>query len=180
MPNPSQETSAKSKDPATGKKSKKNVVIIVILVLLLVAAGIIIFLLTRPKPEDDGLGVVTDDNLGYIGNQLAEKVDKATFQTYMNTVWKFPKGSEPSSNAVIGNSDSNNYAFYFTVVLDETGEELYESGLIPVGRTVASLKLDKSLPKGEYDATCLIQLVDVDGEPIESDLGFAVTLIVEN
>lgn len=180
MATPSQ-TPAPKAGAKTGTKQK---VIIGGLVVLLVAAAVVIYLLLRPQPDDD-LGLVTDDNLGYIGNQLAEKIDKATFQTYMNTTWRFPAGDQPSSNAVIGNASVNNYPFYFTVVLNEEdgepGEEVYRSGLIPVGRVVNNLTLDTDLPAGDYQATCFIQLVEEETEEeVETNLGFSVTLRVES
>ncbi len=161
------------------KKSKKKVIIIVVIVALLVvigALGFVIFNLLNkeePKPQRDvSQGLVVDGG-------MEQKAKDARFTTDMNMIWTFPSGSVTSNNAIIGNSASNLYECYFEVYLDDEEQTLlYSSPVIPVGKRLEELKLDKSLPDGTYDAMCTYHVLD-DEDP-EKELGsvsFAVSLV---
>lgn len=157
----------------------KTHVILIIGFLVVIALIVFLFFYFNKKEEPAELGavgIITEENLGEITDTLAKKMDQANFETYMSNDWSFPDGKSPSTNAIIGNSAANNYDFYFTVTLNDTGEEVYKSGLIPVGKTLAELKLNKELPDGTYSAICSYHLIDENGKEIESTLGFNVTL----
>lgn len=191
MSNPSQQPAPQSDGPVKKKMSGKQKALIAGAVVIILALVAVIVFLLLPKEEPVPLAsqrVVTDGNLKAIGDDMAAKIDAATFQTYMNFTWNFPDGKSPSSNAVIGNAAVNNYDFYFEVVLpgDEDaaragispGDAIYTSGLIPVAMAMDELTLDKDLPAGEYKAVCYFHLMDEYGEEIDSDLGFNITVRV--
>lgn len=168
----------------TGKKplsKKKKILIAVIIIVVLAVAGVLIWWFTRPAAPG-GVQVVNEDNLEAIGDQSAEKINKATFELYMNTRWTFSDGGlSPSSNAVIGNAAANNYDFTFTVTVPELDDKLvYTSQVVPVGAQLKELVLDEALPPGEYEAVVSYYLVDEKGAPVESNLGFAVTLQIKS
>ena len=124
--------------------------------------------------------LVNESNLEEIEKELSERVARGMFETHMNMTWTFPNGSSASTNAVMGNSVNNNYPFWFEVKLAGTDEVVYTSSLLPVGTQLAELKLDKPLEKGEYDAIIYIHMIDENNEPIESNMGFSITLVVRN
>ena len=162
------------------KSEKKAGIILVIVLLLAVIAGLgitIYMLLHRPEePQPERAvseGLVVDGNVD-------EKASNARFTTDMNMIWTFPSGSAVSSNAVIGNSASNQYECYFEVYLDDEEQTLlYSSPVLPTGKRLEELKLDQVLPDGTWDAICTYHILD-DEDP-DKELGtvsFAVSLMV--
>ena len=163
--------------------TKKGKAIIIGSITSVVAiAAVVIFLLwpkTEELPEEPtpaGVLVINEANYTEIMADIREKVARGMFETHMNTTWIFPDSKSPSSNAVMGNSPNNNFPFWFTVTVRETGDIVYTSGLLPVGTQIAEIILDEELPAGEYPAVVNINMIDDEGEPVESNMGFNITL----
>lgn len=162
------------------KKSKKKGILIALIILLLiviVALGVIVYALLH-KPEEPKPERAVSEGLVVDGN-IDEKASNARFTTDMNMIWTFPSGSAVSNNAIIGNSESNEYECYFEVYLDNEEQTLlYSSPVLPVGKKLDELKLNQVLPDGSYDAICTYHILD-DEDP-ERELGtvsFAVSLM---
>lgn len=164
-------------DNGSGGK-KKTIIIIITCIVLIVAAGIIIYLLTRG--ED---GEMNENNYQQIQEEMAEKVNDGYFETYMNTEWTFKDGKSKTEDAILGNSPNNKKPIRCEVILDDSGETVLSTDIIPVGAEMPPFKLDKELAKGEYSATCQVYLMD-EGEEGEytdaSNAGFHVDIIVQN
>jgi hypothetical protein len=182
----------KNKGQSKAEKSGltgKHVALILGSVAIVSVAVVIIILLTRSKevtqmyiPPNNvpgGAMLVTEENILDIEREVDEKVTLGMFETHMNTTWIFPDGRSPSSNAVMGNSPKNNFAFWFTVTLPD-GEVLFTSGLLPVGMEIAEIKLDRSLAAGTYNAVVTINMVQDDGTPVESNMGINVEIIIQS
>ncbi len=174
------------KETETKKKGLTTQQTVLILgVVVIIAGAILAYLLLRPEqalPEGEvptGL-VITEENVAEINRDLREKVAEGMFETHMNMEWSFPDGTSPSDNALMGNSVNNNYPFYFDVTLKETDEVVFTSGLIPVGKQIAEIVLDKDLEPGTYPASVGIHMQKEDGTPVDSNMGIGVTLIVRN
>ena len=131
-------------------------------------------------PLAGGNLVVNENNLKEIEEEINKKVAQGRFVTHMTMTWTFPNGRSASTNAVMGNSVNNNYPFWFEVQLADTKEVIYTSSLLPVGSQLAELKLDKPLEKGEYSAVVYIHMIDENNEPVESNMGFNIDLVVKN
>ena len=163
------------------KGSKKKVIIAIAVILLLAVIGVmgaVIYKLMNKKEAPRERAVSA--GLEVDGSEIDQQAADARFTTDMNMIWTFPSGSRISNNAVIGNSDSNKYECYFEVYLnDEEQTMLYSSPVLPVGKRLDILRLDKTLKDGTYEATCTYHLLD-DEDP-ERELGtvsFGVTLMV--
>lgn len=160
----------------------KHIILILGTVLIVAAAVVTVILLTREKaPEAQAISdfaVINQDNLAGIEEDIREKVEKGMFATHMNTMWTFPDGSSPSDDAVMGNSAANIYPFWFDVTVD--GETLFTSDLLPVGAQIKDIVLNKDLDAGEYAAVVSIHMVDDtnNNAPVESNMGFNVTLVI--
>jgi hypothetical protein len=159
-------------------------IILILGALVIVCAAVItgILLLRQPAAttvEIAGAKVVDQSNLSTIEEEIEDKVAKGMFETHMNTTWYFPDGKSPSKNALMGNSASNNYPFWFTVMLSDTQEVVYTSSLLPLGTQIEEIKLDKDLEKGTYNAVVSLHMVDENGAEVESNMGFNITLIIE-
>jgi len=169
------------KTAAKGLTTKK--IILIFGCLVIVCAAVIAAVLLLRKPDTNAvmaMPVVDQNNVSQISEQVSQKVADGMFETHMNTNWKFPNGKSPSSNAVMGNSASNKYPFWFTVTLKDTKEVVYKSSVLPLGSQIKEVKLDKNLKKGSYDALVTVNMVKDDGTAVDSNMGFNVTLTVEN
>lgn len=174
--------SGQTSTPSEPKKKSKTTIIllIVLIVVVLVAAGIIIYLLTREddKPDDgppDGRGtVVTEDNLDEI--LKATQNPDAYYTTSMSIDWHF-KG-KTSSDAFVENVTKNSRTVYFDLVRTDTGEMIYSSAYIPVGKKLNGVTLEKELEPGTYDTIMTYHLVDDDKKEVAS-LSVGLTIFVE-
>lgn len=169
--------SDQAKTAAKGLTTKKIVLIFGSLIIIC-AAVIIAILLLRQEPE--GIPVANAGNIEQIQGEVKDKVAKGMFMTHMNTTWTFADGESASYDAVMGNSSANTYPFWFKLTLADTSEVLYQSGTIPVGQQISEIKLEKDLEKGTYPAVINIQMVDENGEELESNMGFNISLVIEN
>lgn len=162
------------------KKTKRKIVIAAAVMLMLAvigAMGAVIYRLANkeeaPRERAVSSGLIVDEN------DIDQKAANARFTTDMNMIWTFESGSRISYNAVIGNSSANLYECYFEVYLDDEDQTLlYSSPVLPVGKRLDVLRLDKGLSDGVYDAICTYHLLD-DEEP-ERELGtvsFSVSLM---
>ena len=171
--------------------SGKHVTLILGCVAIISAAVVAVIVLTSDSSDQSiaalpmavapiGAGIVTEENLADLSQQLRESIDRGMFATFMNTTWTFPDGYSPSLDAVKGNSASNNFPFWFTLFVPAVDEVVFTSGLIPVGSQMSEIRLDTPLPQGRYDAIININMIDDDGVPVDSNVGLGITLIVRN
>lgn len=163
------------------KKNKKKLAIIIGCILLLIIVGMAVFFLTR-KEEPKGY-TMDEENYQQIIDDMGDEVKEGYFETYMNTEWTFPDGASETANAVLGNSPNNTKPIRCEILLAETEEVVFSTGVIPVGAQVPPFKLDVDLDAGKYDAVCMVYLLNEneDGTYTDySDAGFNVTITVEN
>ena len=68
------------------------------------------------------------------------------------------------------------------MLLGDTDEVIYSTGVLPVGAQVAPFKLEKDLEAGVYDALCMVYLMKEENGTYTdvSSAGFRVTITVEN
>lgn len=167
------------------KKAKILMACVCAVALLAVGAAVAIFIMMNNKEDDAPQTVYTmeEDNYQQIMENMSEQVQEGYFETYMTTEWVFPDGSSEASEAMLGNSPNNTKPIRCELFLDETGEMLFKTGVIPVGALVSPIKLDRDLDAGVYDATCMIYLMNDKGDGTFEDYssaGFRVTLTVRN
>lgn len=82
-------------------------------------------------------------------------------------IWYFASGTQPSSNALVGNIDSGGHDFYFALYHEadvEYEEPLYVSGMIPEGYMAEGITLDEPLDAGTYTVECVFYIVNEKGE----------------
>lgn len=164
------------------KKSKVPLIMgaIVIILLAVIAIGgyVLYAALNKPAPVTQvGSYVIDENNLEEVMGEMQEKLETGLFEVSMNTTWNFTAGNPTSSDAYIANSASNTKSIVFEVVLDDTGESIYKSTIIPVGSALKELTFDKALENGRYNATCTYTLINDDGTEF-STAAFAVFINV--
>lgn len=169
-----------------GQKSKSTIIILLIVLLVVIAtlASVVYFI---NKKEDNpsssvsnGRGtIVTLDNKDEILADLNNKVSDGFYEIMMNVEWSFKNASTPSEDAYVANPTTNSNTVYFDVVVDSTGQTVYESPMIPVGYALQDIALKSDLAAGTYPCTLTYHLVDENSEDI-STLAVGVTLNIEN
>lgn len=187
--NNSQIGSASQQSDIMGSKGKKSKTMIIILLIILVAviatlASVVYFMNKKKSPSQDsasnGRGtVVTLDNKDEILADLNNKVSNGFYEIMMNVEWSFENASTPSEDAYVGNPTTNSNTVYFDVVVDSTGETVYESPMIPVGYALQDITLKSKLAAGTYSCTLTYHLVDENAKDV-STLAVGVTLHIEN
>lgn len=95
--------------------------------------------------------------------------------------WVLPQGSNPGANQIVvpgygdllftagqkqiemilPNPQSNPCYFRYTLVLEDTGEILYQSPLIAPGKAVLEIELSRALSKGDYHLTIAIDSIAI-------------------
>lgn len=167
-------------------KNKKTIIVVGVVVLLLAIIGCLVFLLLRKEgntPEKTGGYVMDEGNYQQIQDDMEAAVQEGYFETYMNTEWTFKDGTSETEDAVLGNSPNNTKPIRCEIVLNDTGEVVYKTGVLPVGAVLEPFKLDQDLDAGSYAATCMVYLLDEaeDGTYTDySNAGFNITITVEN
>ncbi len=76
-------------------------------------------------------------------------------------VIRFPKGTRNVELPLV-NPEENNCYFAFELILDSTGEQLYESDLVEPGKAVSKITLCRALDEGEYEVTIRVKPYDIE------------------
>lgn len=173
-----------------GKKSNKIIIVAVTLVLLVAAIGAVLFL---TKDEDSaevpGLpaDVVVEENLekGELPKEVQETAEVSnttvggadfSFTVNENVVFKDGKSE---GELMLASSENNQSYFIATIIVQETGEVVYESGAIPAGYYIPTIKLEQDLEKGEYPCTLMVNAYDVETGALQSVIASELTITVE-
>lgn len=166
------------KSKTDGEKKRRNWIVIILLLIVIAALGFVIYMLLHKEEEP----LDRNASEGLIVDEADEPEEDPTFTTDMNMGWSFPSGGRTSTDAYIANSEYNKHDVYFEVYLDDEDQTLlYSSPVLPVGKKLQELKLDKSLPDGTYSAMCTFHLLDNDDPDKEiSKVSFGVTMIFGN
>lgn len=133
------------------------------------------------EPVDDNSKnmIVTPDNVDEVIESMEnKKVPDGSYNCIMNPTWTFDNGSSASKDAYVENAATNPSDVYFTVTIEETGEEILKSPVIPLGSHMENITLDKVLPAGSYD--CIITYHLIDGEENEtSSVNLTLKIVIE-
>jgi hypothetical protein len=67
---------------------------------------------------------------------------------------------------------------FMTLYLDDTGEEIYKSGLIPLGMEINTFQTNRKLDPGTYEATLVYTQVNDDKATVHATVNLGLTLNV--
>ena len=107
------------------------------------------------------LGQLEDKSNDEIQAALNEVVAEGNLSISINANPVFPTGDSEGS-LKIENGPQNLYGQQVIITLDDTGEEIYDSGYMPVDSHIQTDKLSVDLAPGDYVATAVFTAFDVD------------------
>ena len=111
--------------------------------------------------------------------ELNRIVEEGMFNISINTQISFPNGTA-EGQAYIDNISANHYNMTVQIVLDDTGESVYQSGGIRPGQYIENITLSKALPKGSYKATAIFTAHDPEDQSEVGQAAAEVLLTVES
>ncbi len=168
--------------------SGKKAAVVLLIVLLLAILGVLVGLLLRQeqhadKVDSDGMdyevNVITDDTdaLQDAVDRMVEKAKEGQMALSMRT----EAYSEDGRTFVcyLGNSEQNRYDMFMVLYRDDTQEELYRTGLIPIGSHMEEFTLEEALEPGRYEATIVYNQVEEDRETVHAQVNVGILLIVK-
>ena len=82
-------------------------------------------------------------------------------------------------NVALLNPEGNPCYFTFEIVLKDTGESIYKSKLVPPGKVITKITMERALPKGEYHATIKITAASLTDGSAMNGANVETVLIVK-
>lgn len=185
--------SSQNKEVKTVQLSRKTLVIFAVVIVLIIAACAFAFSIMSKRAAEQAIainankapGVDTSIVLGEAKEgsisekleQMQKEVKENTIEVEMNIEVSLENG-DSEANAMIGNPATNTKSFVASIVLDDTQEEVYRSGLIPPDSHINTIKLTKSLAKGKYPATAFYEVYNDAGEMTgKTGVNFTITVL---
>ena len=135
------------------KPKKKSLTPLFLLILIGVCAGMGYYIFTMNQQSQRGRLARDEEALG---GMLPGKTPQEISEI-LNT-----KVEEGMVNIGIENIEANQYSFQVNLVLDETGETIYSSGLIDPGYYVEYVELNQELQAGDHLATAVFTTYSLD------------------
>lgn len=180
-------------------KKKLAVIIIIIIILLLLICGLIVWLISngnnaKETSTDDVASTVTVTTSE--GSKITADIDPNvrdyTGETSRESKETSSKGIQVPGYASITipadttevtmslfNPESNSVYFTFEIILDETGETIYQSKMVPPGKALTDITLTRALSAGTYDATIRITTNSIEDLSPKNGADVKTELIVK-
>ncbi len=185
-----------SETPEPEKKEKKSKTLLIIIVILLVlligtVAGATALLLSR---DDNSTENTTEGTDTLPGGQIAveagvittaeaaqqaleaQKVESGSIALELSVVAFSSDGQ--TFDCYIANAVENRYDVYF-ILLDENDEEIYRSGLVPVGSVMQTFQTYEPLSAGDHRCTLVYHQIGDDHQTEMGTVAAGITLTVQ-
>ena len=167
-------------------KGKKQTLIITGIVLLTAVAAIACYFIFHKK-DDPGLlydnnataGSLPGVDIDSRRKELQEMLDDSMIAFSINTSPVFLNGTS-KGNLLIENPGNNAKLLKISILIDDTGEEIYSSNYLKPGTYIENVKLDKVLEKGTYDATAYFSAYTEDTAQYIGQTGAHLAITVQN
>lgn len=167
-------------------KRKKQLLVIAGIILLLVLTVLICYFLFTKKDNrnleyDDNAttGILPGVDIDQRRKELQNMLDKSMIAFSINTSPVFLNGTS-KGNLLIENPGNNAKLLQVSITIDDTEEEIYASKYLKPGTYIESVKLDKVLEKGTYNATAYFSAYDETNGEYIGQTGAQITITVQN
>ena len=176
----------------TSTEKNKDRTLYAILACMIVIIIILIILLLRSCPGGEK-HIITDydrdpnASIGQLEGKTPEEiqaelnriVEEGMFNISINATPVFPNGSAAGS-LKIENVPANHYNMKVKITLDETGEVIYQSGIIEPNHHIENAPLDVPLSKGTHAATATFTAYEPETNAVMGHAAVKISILVEN
>lgn len=160
------------------------IILILLLLALLAAAGFFIHHAVTASgpaepPTTNAPGVVDPNaQLGEGEISVPDKIDTKQREIKINGIPLMKlKAGTVEQNFIFSNPESNPCYFQIEIILEDTGEVIYTSNLLPPGYSISKFNLKRPLDAGEYKATVKFNCLSFDKEQRKLNGGVVKTTI---
>jgi hypothetical protein len=152
------------------KKTEKNTWFrVVVVVLMAVIIALLCYQKFFWKEEPNALEASLKAKLGQLDGkseaeiqaELNRVIEEGMFHISINTTPVFPDG-ESEGNLEIENVPNNHYSMVVQIALQDSGEQVYDSGLIEPNYHIQKDVLETDLDAGEYPAVATFHAYDME------------------
>lgn len=167
-----------------GKGGGKGAVMLLLLLAVCVIAGLVWYLHSRPAYSDRlepnaVVGTMPGKSQEQIEAELTQQVKEKEVAFSINANPVFPSGTE-KGNILFENPRSNGKLTRVEVIRDDTGELLYQSGLLEPGSYIPEAGLLVDLDAGTYTCTATIYAYRLADESYIGKVAAGLTVSVES
>ncbi|MDM1009522.1 hypothetical protein QTI98_10010 [Clostridium perfringens] len=143
------------------KKKRTKMFMLLILALLLLLGGVGGCMFMKKKVD-------IDSNAGDYTAGLKRPSNISSSQILIPGYekWTLKEGSN-TINSALFNPEGNPCFFKYTIVEKQTGDVLYESKLVPPGKGITPIKLNKTFKKGNYTVVLKFESFDLEDTDIQ-------------
>ncbi|WP_165063018.1 hypothetical protein [Adlercreutzia sp. ZJ154] len=124
-------------------------------------------------------GQLTNKTQEEIQAELDRTVEEGMFNISVASVVEFEDGTSEGEFR-IENVPGNRYLMQVVITLDDTGEEVYRTGIIEPDHHIQKDTLDKDLDPGTYAATAKFLALDPETEEEIGQAAAKISLVVHN
>ncbi len=149
--------------PAPKKRALRTAALVIGLVLAAVAVWLCVWLfacngsaLFDANAQDGQAPYKTQEE---IQAELDRVVEEGMFNISIASIIQFDDGTSPGT-AYIENVPGNRYLMKVTITSDDTGDVLYESGVLKPNQFIEQIVLTQDLEAGSYPATATFSALD--------------------
>lgn len=167
----------------TTPNTRRNVIVVLVIVVVAIAVWLAIWLfacngssLFDPNAQTGQAPYKTDEE---IQAELDRVVEEGMFNIAIASVIEFEDGTSEGT-AYIENVPGNHYNMQVTITEDETGDVLYESGVLAPNQYIEKIALAKDLEPGTYEATATFKALDTTTFDEVGEAAAKVSLVVVN
>lgn len=154
------------------------IVLAAIVAVILIAACIWFFFFRGSDFYDSNslIGQAPYKSEAEIQAELDRRVEEGMLNISIASVIDFEDGASEGT-AFIENVPSNRYVMQVDITLDDTGEQVYQSGGLKPDSYIEKIALSKDLDEGSYPATATFHALDPD---TLSEIGSAAAKVTLN
>lgn len=169
------------------KSAKKQIVIIIGAAAFLALTVTVCFLLFHKNQTDSNVkydsnattGIMPGIDLEQRKKELQDLLDENLIAFSINTNPVFLNGTE-KGNLLIENPGNNAKLLKVSIVINDSKEEVYSSDYLKPGTYIESVRLDKVLEKGNYQATAYFNAYDETTEEYIGQTGAGISITIQN
>ena len=135
-----------------------QLIVALVVVAAMVVGGVLLGVFLGNRKDDDGFNGSPVDYDWELQHGAATNPNQITLPGYADLL--FP-ADKKQIDMILPNHKSNPCYLRYTLVLEETGEILYQSPLIAPGKAVLEIELSRILPIGDYHLVIAIDSVSL-------------------